>query len=333
MPWRTDPSPYKVWISEIMLQQTQVVTVIPYFDRFVAAFPTLESLAAADLHDVLRLWEGLGYYSRARNLHRAARHVVTECEGRIPTDSNDLRKLPGIGPYTAAAIASIAFGEAIPTVDGNVLRVFSRFWGIAKPIRDRQVSEDIAARLTPLIRQVNPSYFNQAIMETGALICRPRQPLCMQCLLSKSCVAFKTGRTSELPVVLRQPKLPHQTIAVGVIWKRGKVLIARRQEERMLGGLWEFPGGKKQKGETLRQTAEREIREETGLSVGVGEPMITIKHAYSHFRITLTAFRCTWIRGTPRPKASTALKWIEPSELPAYPFPRANRKIAELLFR
>jgi A/G-specific adenine glycosylase len=331
MPWRTDPSPYKVWISEIMLQQTQVVTVIPYFDRFLDAFPTLESLAAADLHDVLRRWEGLGYYSRARNLHKAAQQIVTKCGGLIPTTEKKLRELPGVGPYTAAAIASIAFGEPAPCVDGNVLRVFSRFWGIDQPIRDRKVADHIAARLAPLIRKVNPSYFNQAVMETGALICRPRRPLCAQCLLARQCVAFKAGRTSELPVVLRQSKIPHQTIAVGVIWKRGRILIARRQEAGMLGGLWEFPGGKQEKGETLQQTAAREIHEETGLTVRVGEVMTEVKHAYSHFRITLTAFRCAWVSGTARPKSSTALKWISPSALTAYPFPRANRKIAELL--
>jgi A/G-specific adenine glycosylase len=331
MPWRTDPSPYKVWISEIMLQQTQVATVIPYFDRFVAAFPTLEALAAADLQAVLRLWEGLGYYSRARNLHRAARLVMTDYGGRIPETSAGLRLLPGIGPYTAAAIASIAFGEPVPSVDGNVLRVFARFWGIAQSIRDRRVADDIAARLAPLIRDVNPSHFNQALMETGALICRPRQPLCAQCLLARHCVAFKTGRTAKLPVVPKAPKIPHRTIAVGVIWKRGKILIARRQESGMLGGLWEFPGGQQAKGETLQQTAARGIRKETGLTVRVGEAMIVVKHAYSHFRITLTAFRCTWVSGTARPEAATALKWISPAELSSYPFPCAYRQIAGLL--
>ena len=331
MPWRTDPSPYKVWISEIMLQQTQVVTVIPYFDRFVRAFPTLESLAAADQHDLLQLWEGLGYYSRARNLHKAAKHIVGELDGKIPTTAGSLQDLPGIGPYTAAAIASIAFGERVPVVDGNVLRVFSRFWGIDSPMRDRETSIAIATRLAPLVRDVNPSHFNQAIMETGALICRPRNPLCGECLLARECVAFKTGRTAELPVVRRQPKLPHQTIAVGVIWKRGKILIARRDERQMLGGLWEFPGGKCRKGESLRHAALREILEETGLKVRVGDPMITLKHAYSHFHITLTAFRCEWVSGVARPNASTALKWIAPRELARYPFPRANRRIAELL--
>lgn len=331
MPWRTDPSPYKVWISEIMLQQTQVVTVIPYFDRFVRAFPTLESLAAADLHDVLRLWEGLGYYSRARNLHKAARHVVTVLGGIIPATSVELRKLPGIGPYTAAAIASIAFGEAVPVVDGNVLRVFSRFWGIDTPVRDRATADGIAARLAPLIREVNPSHFNQAIMETGALVCRPRTPLCGQCLLAETCVAFRTGRTADLPVVRRSEKVPHETIAVGVIWKRGRILIARRHERAMLGGLWEFPGGKCGKGASLPVAALRGIREGTGLKVRVGDPLITLQHAYSHFHITLTAFGCEWLGGIARPRASAALKWVRPRDLPNYPFSRAHRRIAERL--
>jgi A/G-specific adenine glycosylase len=182
-----------------------------------------------------------------------------------------------------------------------------------------------------LIQEVNASHFNQAIMETGALICRPRRPLCEQCLLSKDCVAFRTGRTAQLPVVPRAPRLPHHTIAVGVVWKKGKILIARRREEQMLGGLWEFPGGKQRKGEPLARTVVREILEETGLHVRVGDPIVTVKHAYSHFRITLTAFRCAWLAGGARPRAAAALKWISPSRLSAYPFPRANRRIAELV--
>jgi A/G-specific adenine glycosylase len=331
MPWRSDPSPYKVWVSEIMLQQTQVSTVIPYFDRFVKRFPTLEALALADRADVLRQWEGLGYYSRARNLHKAAQVVMAERGGRIPRTAQELQTLPGIGPYTAAAIASIAFGEAVPSVDGNVLRVFTRFWGIDRPMRDRDVARDIAQRLQKPIQDVNPSHFNQAIMETGALICRPRQPLCAQCLLAGECVAFKTGRTAELPVVQATPSVPHYTVAVGVIWKRGRILIAQRREDKMLGGLWEFPGGKQKTGETLEKTVAREIREETGLTVDVGDPFVTVKHAYSHFRITLTAFHCKWVRGSARPRASTALKWILPGSLAAYPFPRANRRIADQL--
>ncbi len=331
MPWRSDPSAYKVWVSEIMLQQTQVVTVIPYFDRFVLRFPSFKALASADLQDVLKLWEGLGYYSRARNLHQAVRLIVGQFGGRPPETAEGLRQFPGIGAYTAAAIASIAFGEPVPSVDGNVLRVCSRLWGLDTPMRDKALADDVRARLTPLIARVNPSHFNQAMMETGALICKPRNPQCGQCLLSRDCVAFRTNRTDELPVVEKAGKVPHYRIAVGVIWKRGKILIARRGEKQMLGGLWEFPGGKLEKGETPERAAAREIREETGLTVGVGAPVATVKHTYSHFKITMTAFRCEWVSGRARPKASVELKWIAPAELTDYPMPRANRRIAEVI--
>ena len=329
MPWRSDPSPYKVWISEIMLQQTQVVTVIPYFDRFVARFPSFAALAAADQQEVLKLWEGLGYYSRARNLHKAAQVIVEEHGGKPPWTADGLRALPGIGAYTAAAIASIAFGEPVPSVDGNVLRVCSRLWGIDTPMRDKALADDVRTRLTPLIRMVNPSHFNQAMMETGALICKPRNPVCGGCLLSRYCVAFKAGRTGELPVVEKAAKVPHYRIAVGVIWKKGRILIARRAEKQMLGGLWEVPGGKQKKGETLERTALREIEEETGLTVRGGKSYATVKHAYSHFKVTMTAFRCEWVSGRAVPKASVELKWIPPVELANYPMPRANRRIAE----
>ena len=332
MPWRSDPSPYNVWISEIMLQQTQVVTVIPYFDRFIRRFPSFQVLAAAELQEVLKLWEGLGYYSRARNLHRAARMIMEEYGGTPPATAGELRQLPGIGPYTAAAIASIAFGEPVPSVDGNVLRVCSRLWGIATPMRDKALADDVRARLVPLIRTVNPSHFNQAMMETGALICKPRNPHCDQCLLSRHCVAFKTNRTDELPVVEKTVKGPHYRIATGVIWKGKRILIARRRDDQMLGGLWEFPGGKRLKGEKLEQTAAREILEETGLKVRVWAPYATVKHAYSHFQITLTAYRCDWLSGRAHPKASVELKWILPAELSEYPMPRANRRIAEAIF-
>ena len=331
MPWRSDPSPYKVWISEIMLQQTQVVTVIPYFDRFIARFPSFRSLALANLQDVLMLWEGLGYYSRARNLHQAARLIVEKHGGKPPRTAEELSELPGIGAYTAASIASIAFGEPVPSVDGNVLRVCSRLWGLSTPMRDKALADDVRARLTPLIQKVNPSHFNQAMMETGALICKPRNPLCGECLLSRYCVAFQTKRTQELPVVQKAAKIPHYRIAVGVIWKKGRILIARRGEKQMLGGLWEFPGGKQLKGETLGQTVAREIAEETGLQVSVGAQYATVNHAYSHFRITMTAFKCDWLSGRTRAKASDELRWVLPADLFNYPMPRANRNIANVV--
>ena len=328
MPWRSDPSPYKVWISEIMLQQTQVVTVMPYFDRFVARFPSFTALATADLQEVLRLWEGLGYYSRARNLHRAAQEIVGCHGGTPPRTAEELRTLPGVGPYTAAAIASIAFGEAVPAVDGNVLRVCSRLWGLETPFRDKALADAVRGRLEPLIRTVNPSHFNQAMMETGALVCKPRRPCCAECLLAKECVAFKTGRTDRLPVVAKGAKTPHYRVAVGVVRKGGRILVARRRERAMLGGLWEFPGGKPKRGETLAAAAAREIREETGLAVEVGEPVMTVRHAYSHFSITMTAFHCRWRSGRARPRASEELRWIVPADLASYPMPRANRRLA-----
>lgn len=331
MPWRSDPSPYKVWVSEIMLQQTQVVTVIPYFDRFIARFPSFEALAAADLQEVLKLWEGLGYYSRARNLHKAAQLIVQEFNGTPPRTADQLKCFPGIGAYTAAAIASIAFGEAVPSVDGNVLRVCSRLWGLETPVKDKALANEVRGRLLPLIAEVNPSHFNQAMMETGALVCKPRNPACGDCLLSRHCVAFASGRINSLPVVAKANRVPHYRIAVGVIWKKGRLLISRRHENQMLGGLWEFPGGKREQGETLADTAKREILEETGLQVRVGPAIATVKHAYSHFKITLTAFRCEWVSGRACPKTSVELKWISPSALIDYPMPRANRRITEAI--
>ncbi len=331
MPWRENPSPYRVWISEIMLQQTQVATVIPYFERFLQRFPNVQTLAAADLQDVLRLWEGLGYYSRARNLHKAAREVMTARVGRLPETYDEWIALPGIGAYAAAAIASIAFGEPVPSVDGNVLRVCARLWGLRDPIRDPKVVNLVREKLRPLIGRVNPSHFNQALMETGALVCRPRNPDCAACILCPDCAAHRAGLVEVIPVLRPAPPVPHYDVAVGVIWKTGRILIARREDDRMLGGLWEFPGGKQQGDESLEQTVRREVREETGLRVRVGEPYATVRHAYSHFRITLTAFRCEWKTGQPTPRTSVELKWIRPGDLRLYPFPRANRRIGDLV--
>lgn len=330
MPWRTDPSPYKVWISEVMLQQTQVVTVIPYFDRFIARFPGVQALAEAPLEDVLRHWEGLGYYSRARNLHAAARQIVSN-GGNLPDTLQGWMALPGVGVYTAAAICSIAFGIPEPVVDGNVLRVFARYWGIETPVRERAVAEQIRRRLMPVIRHHHPSHFNQAIMEMGALVCRPRNPQCGTCVLARRCVAYQTGRTGDLPVKATRKALPHHDMAVGVVWKRGRILIARRPERAMLGGLWEFPGGKRRGNEPLVKTLGRELGQETGLRVKVGANCLTLQHAYSHFCVTLHVFRCEWVSGKARPSTASELRWIRPDEVGGYPMSRASRTIAKAI--
>ena len=332
LPWREDPTPYRVWVSEVMLQQTQVATVQPYFERFLARFPTVDVLAGADLQDVLKAWEGLGYYSRARNLQRAARIVVSRHGGSLPADLDGLRSLPGIGPYTAAAIASIAFGLPHPVVDGNVARVAARLWCIATDVRTAGVQRDLEQRLRAALgRSGDPSAFNQALMELGALVCRPREPLCTACPLRAACGALAAGRTAELPVRRPTPRVPHVRIAVGLIEHEGRVLIARRNENQMLGGLWEFPGGKQEKGERLADTAVREIREEVNLEVCVVARACTIRHAYSHFHITLTAFRCVPVGDPAAARCDRPLAWVPWDRLSEYPMPKANHKILAAL--
>ncbi|MSR89068.1 MAG: A/G-specific adenine glycosylase [Candidatus Margulisbacteria bacterium] len=329
MPWRDDPLPYFIWVSEMMLQQTQVDTVIPYFHRFVARFPTVVELASADQQDVLKLWEGLGYYSRARNFHKAAQLLVSDYNGELPTSYEELQKLSGIGPYCAAAILSIAFQKPIPVVDGNVLRVFARFWGIEDDIRQAKVRVEIFNRLMPFIKKEKPADFNQGIMELGALICKPQKPLCNNCPISSDCYACKNNKVSELPFKSKSAKSPHYEIGVGVIWRGDQLLIAKRKVDQMLGGLWEFPGGKRQPQETLEETTHREILEETGLDVKVGAPYPVVKHAYTHFKITMTAFHCMSLSGEPVPNSSDELKWVSVSELAAFPFPKATLKVIE----
>jgi A/G-specific adenine glycosylase len=332
LPWQREATPYRVWVSEIMLQQTQVRTVIPYFERFVAEFPTVRALADADLERVLKAWEGLGYYSRARNLHRAAR-AVADRVGELPGTYEALLELPGLGTYAAAAVASIAYGEPVPAVDGNVLRVLARFWGIGDGIDRAQVRARLRERLDPIVRASDPARFNQALMELGALLCRPQSPRCEECPLRPECVAHATDRTAELPVRRRRGAVPHHDIAVGIIWRRGSVLIARRREDQMLGGLWEFPGGKRQGDERLEETAHREIREETGLSVRVGGTCCVVRHAYTHMRITLTAFHCRVISGRARARAADEIRWVRPGELVRHPFPKASLKVIDAIQR
>jgi len=333
MPWRSRPRPYAVWVSEIMLQQTQVATVIPYFRRFVKRFPTVQQLAKADLQAVLKLWEGLGYYTRARNLHWAARDVMTRRGGCIPRTAADLQELPGVGDYTAAAIASICYGEAVPVVDGNVVRVFTRFLGIRELSTLPRVHRKILEFLSLHIPASAPGDFNQAMMELGAMVCRPRNPDCRACPLARECVALKTHCTGLLPVRPRAKRTPEYEVAVGIVRRNGRVLIARRRAGQMLGGLWEFPGGKRERGETLTATARREIREETGLQVRVGKRLCLVKHAYSHFRIRLHAFECTYEGGRARTRNKAGLRWVPLSRLRDYPFPSANRHILDALLK
>lgn len=319
-----------------MLQQTRVDQAAPYYHRFLERFPTIESLAQADRHDVLMAWEGLGYYSRARNLQDAARQISDSHEGVFPDTYDAIIALKGIGPYTAAAVSSIAFGLPHAVVDGNVIRVISRLFGIRDDVSKNGTKNEIQQIANLLLDQKRPGDFNQAVMELGATVCTPKNPVCMMCPVSTNCVAFRTAETDSLPYKAPKKKVPHHQIVVGVCRdEENNMLIALRPEDMMLGGLWEFPGGKVEKGETKEQALVRELREELGVMVSVAEKITEIKHAYSHFKITLSAYECRIEpdQPEPKPRASKVIKWIQPQELKDYPFPKANRKLTELLIR
>ncbi len=332
LPWRNCEDPYKVWISEIMLQQTRVDQATPYFHRFIERFPTVHDLAAADQQDVLKVWEGLGYYSRARNLHHAAKTVVSEFNGQLPDTWDEITSLKGIGPYTASAILSIAFDKSYAVVDGNVIRVLTRYFGIEDDIRSTTTKNKIQELADDLIDHDRPGDFNQALMELGATVCVPSNPDCKECAVNANCVAYKSVKTDEIPYKSPAKKKPHHQIGVGIIKnEQDEVLIALRPDDAMLGGLWEFPGGKQKKNENIEETVVRELTEELGIAVEIDKPLMKLDHAYSHFKITMHAYMCKLTSGTPEPKSSQQIKWIGIDELEDYPFPKANRRLTEKL--
>lgn len=333
LPWRATRDPYAIWISEVMLQQTRVETARERWPRFLARFPDLRALADATEQAVLKEWEGLGYYARARNLRRAARALVAAGRARLPQTAADLARLPGFGAYTAAAVASIAFGERVPALDGNLVRVLARLLGERGDPRRAAVRARLGAAAGQLLSTRRPGDSNQALMDLGATLCLPRRPRCEPCPLRAACRGRALGLAARLPRRPARRHLAHHHVAAGLVWRGGRLLIARRPGDALLGGLWEFPGGKRRVGETLAQACRREVREETGLDVTVREPFLRLAHAYSHFRITLHLFHCEAGPGRPRPLGCEAPRFVALDDLGRYPFPRANQKALEALRR
>lgn len=333
LPWRGKQDAYAVWVSEIMLQQTRVETVIPYYQRWMERFSTLEALASASDQDILRAWEGLGYYSRARNLHKAAGIITRVYGGRLPATAKELEKLPGIGAYTSAAIASIAFGENTAAVDGNVKRVLARYFNIALPVNSRPGEEALRNLAQCHLPAGKAGDYNQALMDLGATVCLLRNPLCVHCPLNDHCQANRLHLQATLPNLKKRPNKPHYIVTAAILRQNGQVLIARRPNRGLLGGMWEFPGGKKEKGETFAQCLEREIMEELGCAIETGKEFGVFEHAYTHFSITLHAFECRLNDGTPKPLEASEIRWIEPADLTHFPMGKVDRLISRKLMK
>ena len=331
LPWRKTKDPYSIWISEIMLQQTRVETVIPYFHRWMARFPNLSALSQTDLQVVLSLWEGLGYYSRARNLHKAACIMMKDHDGKIPEDYDQLLRLPGIGHSTAADILSVAFGQTIAALDGNIKRVLARLFNIPDILDSTDFISKCQSQLEQLLPTGRAGEFNQAMMDIGATICLPKNANCLECPLRSECTAFTIGKQNNLPVKKNRKEIPHYIVTAGVILDEttqpGRVLLAKRPANGLLGGLWEYPGGKVNPGESLDECLNREMAEELGIKTAIGRHLGTYKHAYTHFRVTLHAFFCQISHGLPSALSAEEITWAALAELKNYPMGKLDRMI------
>ncbi|MBE9520767.1 MAG: A/G-specific adenine glycosylase, partial [Proteobacteria bacterium] len=297
LPWRKTYSPYHIWISEIMLQQTQMDRVVAYFKKWIKRFPGIESITGASEDEVLKLWEGLGYYSRARNIIKTAKRLIDDYDGVLPADHKELMGLPGIGPYTAGAILSIAFNRGYPLVDANIERLFARLFNLDKPVKDKNTHAFIWEKASELIPQGKARDFNQALMELGALVCIPQNPRCKICPIRTDCLAFSLDLVSERPVLTKPPKTIFIEMATGIVEHNGKILIQKRKPTGVWANLWEFPGGRLEPGETPEIALVREYLEETELAVGNLKKITTVQHSYTIYRVTLHCYFCSLLDG------------------------------------
>ncbi|WP_462324210.1 A/G-specific adenine glycosylase [Desulfoplanes sp.] len=331
LPWRRDYGPYKVWISEIMLQQTQMERGVDYFKRWITRFPTVESVADAHEDDVLKLWEGLGYYQRARNLHKTAKIITDRYGGRFPDGEKELESLPGIGPYTAAAIASIAFNRPVAVLDANVTRVLARIFDIDTPVSKSSTRAVLASRATALLPTDQARNFNQAMMELGALVCT-KTPKCLSCPIMSQCASLEKGNILERPVLKKRPETIPITMVSGVLIHRERVFIQKRCDNDLWANLWEFPGGSVIPGEPPEDAVVREFLEETEIPVVPFEKVAVINHSYTRYRVSLHAFLCSAkTLKTPVLHAAQQWTWARFHELDSYAFPAGHRKLINIL--
>ncbi len=310
-----------------MLQQTTVPAVLPYYRNWFQLFPDVRALARARLPKVLKAWQGLGYYQRARNLHTAARVVSREHAGSIPQSYDELLALPGFGPYIAAAVSSIAFNKPSPVLDANVRRVLMRISCLRRELNSK-MEKQLLRDLSTLMQETRPGEFNQAMMELGALVCKPKNPSCLLCPVQRFCLAYKEGKQEVIPAPRKRNYRQIETV-VGIIKKSGKYLIQKRPSTGLLAGLWEFPGGKRKKGETREGTLRREIREELGAEVKEAKFLLNLRHAYTQFRVSLYAYECV-LRRKPR-LTGDSHRWVALEDLKLYPFPSGSAKVVRFL--
>jgi len=325
LPWRRTKQPYAIWVSEIMLQQTQVDTVIPYYERWMQKFPSIKALAQSSLDEVLRIWEGLGYYTRARNLHKGAQYVLNHHDGIIPRSTAGLLELPGIGTYTARAVASIAFNEDAAVVDGNVKRVLSRVFLMKDENNFQHKADEILVR-------GRAGDFNQAMMELGALICVPQNPSCRTCPVRHACLAFEKSMQNEFPP--RKIRIAQKNIksSSAIIWKEGKVLIRQRPAKGLLGGLWEFPTFTTSELRSGRKELEAYVKKQFGVAMEIGDKIGKFNHVYTHLKEELTAYQCIWKKGNISRKMPDACKWVKPEQLSEFAFSGIAGKVRQKVF-
>ncbi len=328
LPWRRTSDPYKIWISEIMLQQTTVHAVIPYFDKWLKIFPSVDDLARADIQKVLATWQGLGYYQRAKNLHKASQMIVRDHAGKVPDNPLDARKLPGFGPYTVGAVLSIAFDKRLPIIDANVRRVVMRLLAM-EGRADIRHDKTILEFLDKVLPKKNVGDFNQALMELGALVCRSKEPLCILCPVRAMCQAYKEGKQEIIPTPVKRA-IKDVYAVIGILKKGSYYFIQKRPSTGLLADLWEFPGGKIERKETPRAALARELKEELGIGLNSAKYLFEVKHFYTQFRVTLSVWQC---EPKSYPAADKTHRWVDFDALHQYPMPSGSAKIVDKLIK